>query len=87
MYPNFDNKQDRSAKYQALLATIEREQRLEAIKREAYANALWSTDTEESKLKDATTTGDTLTRIVAAMKAASSSSDKNTKPGVFFKYR
>jgi hypothetical protein len=30
MYPNFDNKQDRSSKHQELLARIERDQRLEA---------------------------------------------------------
>jgi predicted ATP-dependent protease len=81
MYPNFDNKQDRSSKHQALLDRIERDQRLEAMKREAYANAIWATDSEESKIKDATETGDTLARVVAAMKVAASTSNKKTPPG------
>jgi hypothetical protein len=83
MYPNFDNKQDRSSKHQDLLARIARDQRLEAMKREAYANAIWATDSEESKTKDATETGDTLARVVAAMRAAASTSNKKTPPGGF----
>jgi hypothetical protein len=83
MYPNFDNKQDRSSKHQELLARIERDQRLEAMKREAYANAIWATDSEDSKTKDATETGDTLARVVAAMRAAASTSNKKTPPSGF----
>lgn len=83
MYPNFDNKQDRSSKQQELLARIERDQRLEAMKREAYANAIWATDSEDSKTKDATETGDTLARVVAAMRAAASTSNKKTPPSGF----
>jgi predicted ATP-dependent protease len=83
MYPNFDNKQDRSSKHQELLARIERDQRLEAMKREACANAIWATDSKDSKTKDATETGDTLARVVAAMRAAASTSNKKTPPGGF----
>jgi hypothetical protein len=83
MYPNFDNKQDRSSKHQELLARIARDQRLDAMKREAYANAIWATDSEDSKTKDATETGDTLARVVAAMKAAASTSNKKTPPSGF----
>ncbi|GMF60101.1 unnamed protein product [Phytophthora fragariaefolia] len=54
MYPSFTSKQDRESKHQALLARIARDQRLEAMKREAYANAIWATDSEQNKLKDAT---------------------------------
>ncbi|GMF31978.1 unnamed protein product [Phytophthora lilii] len=78
MYPNFNNKQDRDSKHRALLARIARDQRLEAIKKEAYANAIWATDSEQNKLKDATETGDTLSRIMAAMKSTQST----TTPGV-----
>ncbi|GMG16842.1 unnamed protein product [Phytophthora fragariaefolia] len=53
MYPSFTSKQDRESKHQALLARIARDQRLEAMKREAYANAIWATDSEQNKLKDA----------------------------------
>ncbi|GMF28380.1 unnamed protein product [Phytophthora lilii] len=74
MYPNFNNQQDRESKHQALLARIARDQRLEAIKKEAYANAIWATDSEQSKLKDATETGDTLARLMAAMKSNQSTS-------------
>jgi hypothetical protein len=81
MYPNFDNKQDRSSKHQELLARIERDQRLEVMKREAYANAIWATDSEDSKTKDATETGDTLARVVAAMRAAASTSNKPNPNG------
>ncbi|GMF49810.1 unnamed protein product [Phytophthora fragariaefolia] len=73
MYPSFTSKQDRESKHQALLARIARDQRLEAMKREAYANAIWATDSEQNKLKDATETGDTLSRIMAAMKTNSHS--------------
>ncbi|GMF49779.1 unnamed protein product [Phytophthora fragariaefolia] len=73
MYPSFTSKQDRESKHQALLARIARDQRLEAMKREAYANAIWATDSEQNKLKDATETGDTLSRIMAAMKSNSHS--------------
>ncbi|GMF40001.1 unnamed protein product [Phytophthora fragariaefolia] len=73
MYPNFASKQDRESKHQALLARIARDQRLESTKREAYANAIWATDSEQNKLKDATETGDTLSRIMAAMKSNSHS--------------
>ncbi|GMF51276.1 unnamed protein product [Phytophthora fragariaefolia] len=73
MYPSITSKQDRESKHQALLARIARDQRLEAMKREAYANAIWATDSEQNKLKDATETGDTLSRIMAAMKSNSHS--------------
>ncbi|GMF60211.1 unnamed protein product [Phytophthora fragariaefolia] len=73
MYSIFTSKQDRESKHQALLARIARDQRLEAMKREAYANAIWATDSEQNKLKDATETGDTLSRIMAAMKSNSHS--------------
>ncbi|GMG16385.1 unnamed protein product [Phytophthora fragariaefolia] len=73
MYPSFTSKQDRESKHQALLTRIARDQRLEAMKREAYANAIWATDSEQNKLKDATGTGDTLSRIMAAMKLNSHS--------------
>ncbi|GMF49004.1 unnamed protein product [Phytophthora fragariaefolia] len=53
MYPSFTSKQDGESKHQALLARIARDQRLEAMKREAYANAIWATDSEQNKLKDA----------------------------------
>ncbi|KAG7376139.1 hypothetical protein PHYPSEUDO_014216 [Phytophthora pseudosyringae] len=83
MYPNFENKQDRSSKRQALLASIQRDQRLDAMKRDAYANALWASDSDDNKLKDATETGDTLSRILSAMKASSISSDKKGPDGPF----
>ncbi|GMF22357.1 unnamed protein product [Phytophthora fragariaefolia] len=69
MYPSFTSMQDRESKHQALFARIARDQRLEAMKREAYANAIWATDSEQIKLKDATETGDTLSRIMAAMQS------------------
>jgi hypothetical protein len=51
------------------------------LKREAYANAIWASDSEDSKTKDATETGDTLARVVAAMKAAASTSNKPNANG------
>jgi len=81
MYPNFDNKQDQSSKRQALLESIERDQRLDKIKRAAYANAIWASDSDENKLKDATESGDTISRIIAAIKASSSSEKRD--PSVF----
>ncbi|GMF32545.1 unnamed protein product [Phytophthora fragariaefolia] len=73
MYPSFTSKQDRESKHQALFARIARDQRLESTKREAYGNANSATDSEQNKLKDATETGDTLSRITAAMKSNSHS--------------
>ncbi|GMF37596.1 unnamed protein product [Phytophthora lilii] len=81
MYPNFDNKRDRASKREALLEKLALEQRLEAMKREAYANAIWATDSEQTKVKTATEDADTLARMLTLMKAQSGTSDKPNPNG------
>ncbi|GMF49624.1 unnamed protein product [Phytophthora lilii] len=79
---NMDKVQD---EYDALLARrnelLALEQRLEARKREAYANAIWATDSEQTKVKSATEDADTLTRMLTLMKTQSSTSDKPNPNG------
>ncbi|GMF41653.1 unnamed protein product [Phytophthora lilii] len=79
---NMDKVQD---EYDALLARrnelLALEQRLEARKREAYANAIWATDSEQTKVKTAKEDADTLARMLTLIKAQSGTSDKPNPNG------
>ncbi|GMG16172.1 unnamed protein product [Phytophthora fragariaefolia] len=94
MYPSFTSKQDRESKHQALLARIARDQRLEAMKREAYANAIWATDSEQNKLKDAnvmksnshsaTAVGDIYDKMASSNAHLMAVEDKDAQPSSVF---
>ncbi|GMF36933.1 unnamed protein product [Phytophthora fragariaefolia] len=94
MYPSFTSKQDRESKHQALLARIARDQRLEAMKREAYANAIWATDSEQNKLKDAnamksnshsaTAVGDIYEKMASSNAHLMAVKDKDAQPSSIF---
>ncbi|GMF55518.1 unnamed protein product [Phytophthora fragariaefolia] len=94
MYPSFTSKQDRESKHQVLLARIARDQRLEAMKREAYANAIWATDSDQNKLKDtaamesnshsATAVGDIYEKMASSNAHLMAVEDKDAQPSSVF---
>ncbi|GMF55544.1 unnamed protein product [Phytophthora fragariaefolia] len=94
MYPSFTSKQDRESKHQALLARIARDQRLEAMKRQAYANAIWATDSDQNELKDAaamksnshsaTAVGDIYEKMASSNAHLMAVEDKDAQPSSVF---
>lgn len=85
MFPSFTSLSQRESKRQALLRSYDRDLQNDAVKRDAYSQAIWADDVEKNKInltKPSTTTG-TQTDASTGPSTSTTSTGPSSPNGVF----